>query len=196
MDKSEAGLNPRRIALHNSMKLLLSTTLFLLHTFFCISAFAEKADKDKPISLSSEKASFDDVRQIYHLEVDVLLIKGTLIIRGESADVKIDPEGYQLATIKAKPGSLASLKQKRDTGYDEYVEGFAEWIEYDAKLETATLVGKAHMNKLAGTKISDRINGDRIQYDSSNEKYQALSSASVKSTLSSRRKDQSGNIKK
>jgi lipopolysaccharide export system protein LptA len=178
------------------MKLLLSTILFVFSTFFCIPTFGEKADKDKPISLSSEKASFDDVRQIYHLEKDVLLIKGTLIIRGESAEVKIDPEGYQLATIKAKTGTLASLKQKRDTGYDEYIEGFAEWIEYDAKLETATLVGKAQMNKLAGTKISDRINGDRIQYDSANEKYQALSSALVKSTLSSRRKDLSGNIKK
>ncbi len=186
----------RRSVQASNMKLALSTTLLLLNAFFCIPAFAEKADRDKPISLSSEKASFDDVKQIYHLEKDVLLIKGTLVIRGESADVKIDPEGYQLATIKAKPGTLASLKQKRDTGYDEYVEGFAEWIEYDAKHETATLVGKAHMNKLAGTKISDKINGDRIQYDSANEKYQALSSASVKSTLSSRRKDQSGNIKK
>jgi lipopolysaccharide export system protein LptA len=189
-------LSLRRSAQPSNMKLVFSTTLFLLNAFFCIPAFAEKADRDKPISLSSEKASFDDVKQIYHLEKDVLLIKGTLVIRGESADVKIDPEGYQLATIKAKPGTLASLKQKRDTGYDEYVEGFAEWIEYDAKNETATLVGRAHMNKLAGTKISDRINGDRIQYDSGNEKYQALSSASVKSTLSSRRKDQSGNIKK
>jgi lipopolysaccharide export system protein LptA len=189
-------LSLRRRAQSNNMKLLLSTTLFLFNAFICTPAFAEKADKDKPISLSSEKASFDDVRQIYHLEKDVLLIKGTLIIRGESAEVKIDPEGYQLATIQAKPGTLASLKQKRDTGYDDYVEGFAEWIEYDAKLEKATLVGKAYMNKLTGTKISDKINGDRIQYDSANEKYQALSSAAVKSTLSSRRKDQSGNIKK
>jgi lipopolysaccharide export system protein LptA len=196
MGKLEAELSLKRRAQLNNMKLLLSTTLFLLNAFICIPAFAEKADKDKPISLSSEKASFDDVRQIYHLEKDVLLIKGTLIIRGENADVKIDPEGYQLATIKAKPGSLASLKQKRDTGYDDYVEGFAEWIEYDAKLETATLVGKALMNKLTGTKISDKVSGDRILYDSANEKYQALSSASVKSTLSSRRKDQSGNIKK
>ena len=29
---------------------------------------AERADKDKPIALSSEKASFDDVKQIYILE--------------------------------------------------------------------------------------------------------------------------------
>ena len=56
---------------------------------------AEKADKDKPIALSSDKAQFDDVNQIYHLESNVLLVKGTLIIRGEKAHIKIDPEGYQ-----------------------------------------------------------------------------------------------------
>ena len=177
------------------MKLFLSA-LFLLISVFTNLSYAEKADKDKPISLSSEKATFDDVRQIYHLEKNVLLTKGTLIIRGESAEVKIDPEGYQYATILAKPGTLASLRQKRDTALDEYTEGYAERIEYDAKQETALLIGTAHMNKLTGTKISDRINGDRIEYDSGKEKYQAASQGAVRSTLSSRRKDSLGNNKK
>lgn len=160
------------------------------------STYAEKADKDKPISLSSDKASFDDVNQIYILEKNVLLTKGTLIIRGESATIKIDPEGYQFATIIAKPGSLASLKQKRDTDFDEYTEGFAEKIDYDSKLETAILTGKARMNKLSGTKVSDQIHGDQIRYDGSSEKYHATSKNSVRSSLSSRRKEPLGNIKK
>ena len=155
---------------------------------------AEKADKDKPIALSSDKAQFDDVNQIYHLENNVLLIKGTLIIRGEKAHVKIDPEGYQLATIFAKPGGIATLRQRRDTGLDEYIEGQADWIQYDAKSETAVLVGKAKMSQLSGTKISDQVNGDRIHYDGQIEKYNALSEKLVKSTLSPRRKESSRNI--
>ena len=155
---------------------------------------AEKADKDKPIALSSDKAQFDDVNQIYHLESNVLLVKGTLIIRGEKAHVKIDPEGYQLATIFAKPGGIASLRQRRDTGLDEYIEGQADWIQYDAKSETATLVGKAKMSQLSGTKISDQVNGDRIHYDGQTEKYNALSEQLVKSTLSPRRKESPRNI--
>jgi lipopolysaccharide export system protein LptA len=171
--------------------------LVLLASFLAINfAQAEKADKDKPISLSSDKASFDDINQIYILEKNVLLTKGTLIIRGESATIKVDPEGYQFATIIAKPGSLASLKQKRDTELDEYTEGFAEKIDYDAKLETATLMGKARMNKLSGTKVSDQINGDQIKYDGSDEKYHATSNKSVRSALSSRRKEPLGNVKK
>jgi lipopolysaccharide export system protein LptA len=172
--------------------------ILILVLSFSVTNFAqaEKADKDKPISLSSDKASFDDINQIYILERNVLLTKGTLIIRGENATIKIDPEGYQFATIIAKPGSLASLKQKRDTEFDEYTEGFAERIDYDAKHETATLIGKARMNKLSGTKVSDQIHGDQIQYDGSDEKYQANSKNSVRSALSSRRKEPLGNIKK
>lgn len=158
--------------------------------------FAERADKDKPIALSSEKASFDDVRQIYILENNVLLIKGTLIIKGDKATVKVDPEGYQFATIIAKPDSLANLKQKRDTGDDEYIQGFGETIEYDAKTETAVLIGKAQMIQLTGIKLSDEIHGDKIHYDGITEKYYAISSESVKSMLSPRRKDNQGNTQR
>lgn len=158
-------------------------------------SFAEKSDKDKPIALSSDKAQFDDVKQIYFLEKNVLLIKGTLIIRGEKAEVKIDPEGYQLATIQALPGQLASLRQKRDTGQDSYIEGYAELIEYDAKTETAILKGRARMNQLNGTKVSDQVHGDKIHYDGNTEKYSANSKASVKTTLSPRRKELPGNPK-
>ena len=156
---------------------------------------AERADKDKPIALSSDKAQFDDVKQIYFLEKNVLLIKGTLIIRGEKAEGKIDPEGYQFATIQALPGQLASLRQKRDNGQDSYIEGHAELIEYDAKTETAILKGRAKMNQLTGTKVSDQVHGDKIHYDGNTEKYTADSKASVKTTLSPRRKELPGNSK-
>jgi lipopolysaccharide export system protein LptA len=178
------------------MKPLFALKVFLM-TVIAMSmpnVQAEKADKDKPIALSSDKAQFDDVNQIYHLENNVLLIKGTLIIRGEKAHVKIDPEGYQLATIFAKPGGLASLRQRRDTGLDEYIDGQADWIQYDAKSETAILVGKAKMSQLSGTKLSDQVNGDRIHYDGQTEKYNAISEKLVKSTLSPRRKESSRNI--
>ena len=159
---------------------------------FAISAHAEKADKDKPIALSSDKAQFDDVKQIYYLERNVLLIKGSLIIRGEKAEVKIDPEGYQYVTIFAKPGELASLRQKRDTGLNDFIEGFAEWIEYDGKTEIAILHKLARMNQISGTRVTDQLNGDKIHYDGNTEKYNVVSKVSVKSTLSPRRKELTG----
>jgi len=159
---------------------------------FAISAHAEKADKDKPIALSSDKVQFDDVKQIYHLERNVLLIKGSLIIRGEKAEVKIDLEGYQYVTIFAKPGELASLRQKRDTGLNDFIEGFAEWIEYDGKTDIAILHKQARMNQISGTRVTDQLNGDKIHYDGNVEKYNVVSKAAVKSTLSPRRKELTG----
>ncbi len=177
------------------MRFSLAAHLFSLSIALCLlgtSAHAEKADKDKPIALSSDKAQFDDVKQIYFLERNVLLIKGSLIIKGEKAEVKIDPEGYQYVTIFAKPGQLASLRQKRDTGLNDFIEGFAEWIEYDGKTEIAILHKQARMNQISGTRVTDQLNGDKIHYDGNTEKYNVISNASVKSTLSPRRKELTG----
>jgi lipopolysaccharide export system protein LptA len=159
---------------------------------FKIPAHAERADKDKPIALSSDKAQFDDVKQIYYLERNVLLIKGSLIIKGEKAEVKIDPEGYQFVTIFAKPGELASLRQKRDTGFNDFIEGFAELIEYDGKTDIAILQKRARMNQISGTRVADQLHGDKIHYDGNTEKYNVVSKVSVKSTLSPRRKELTG----
>jgi lipopolysaccharide export system protein LptA len=159
---------------------------------FTIPAHAERADKDKPIALSSDKALFDDVKQIYYLERNVLLIKGSLIIKGEKAEVKIDPEGYQFVTIFAKPGEQASLRQKRDTGFNDFIEGFAELIEYDGKTDIAILQKQARMNQISGTRVTDQLNGDKIHYDGNTEKYNVVSKVSVKSTLSPRRKELTG----
>ena len=67
------------------MRFRLAAHLFSLTIglgLLAIPAHAEKADKDKPIALSSDKAQFDDVKQIYYLERNVLLIKGALISKG------------------------------------------------------------------------------------------------------------------
>ena len=79
---------------------------------------------------------------------------------------------------------------------DAVIQGFGEKIEYDAKTETAILIGNAQMNQLAGTKLSDDIHADKIHYDGITEKYHAISSEAVKSMLSPRRKDNQGNTQR
>jgi lipopolysaccharide transport protein LptA len=131
---------------------------------FTIPAHAERADKDKPIALSSDKALFDDVKQIYYLERNVLLIKGSLIIKGEKAEVKIDPEGYQFVTIFAKPGEQASLRQKRDTGFNDFIEGFAELIEYDGKLpKHHSLLPNQKIGRDYSKKYTLTLNYDKVK---------------------------------
>jgi lipopolysaccharide export system protein LptA len=159
----------------------------LFAVMLSLPVLAERADKEKPIALSSDKASFDDVSQTYLLEENVFLVKGTMIIKGAKANVKVDPEGYQLADVYAKQGEVATLKQKKDSGIEEYIQGFADWIHYDAKRESATLTGNAKMWQLVKTKVFDEIVGDKIYYDAIAETYSATSKINVKSVLSPRR---------
>ena len=61
---------------------------------------------------------------------NVVVTKGTIIIRGARIDVRQDPDGYQYGVVTAAPGKLAYYKQKRDAGTDEWIEGESEVIEY------------------------------------------------------------------
>ncbi|MDL2358546.1 MAG: lipopolysaccharide transport periplasmic protein LptA [Pseudomonadota bacterium] len=131
-------------------------------------AFAERADSNKPTEILADSASDDDVKQIRTLTGNVVLTRGTLIVKAGKAVVKTDPEGYSFATFTAAPGSLATFRQKRDGG-DFWVEGQAERIEYDNKLEVVKLYSNAKLTKLEGTKLTDEVEGAFISYDSRKE---------------------------
>ena len=66
----------------------------LLAACFIANVHAEKADQDKPVVLEAEKVSVNDVQQVYELDGQVLLTKGSILITGEKGNIKVDPEGY------------------------------------------------------------------------------------------------------
>ncbi len=135
-------------------------------------AHAERADQTKPLVLEADTASYDDLKQIYILTGNVVLTKGTMVLKSHMAEVRTDPEGYQYAVATAKAGDLAYIRQKRDTP-NEYMEGWAERIEYDGKQDVSKLIRKARMARLEGTTIADEIRGALITYDSRNAFYTA-----------------------
>jgi lipopolysaccharide export system protein LptA len=135
-------------------------------------ALAERADKDKPLVLEANNASYDDVKQIYTLTGNVVLTKGTMVLKSDAAQIRTDPEGYQYAVATANPGRQAYIRQKRD-GVDEYIDGWGDRIEYDGKQEMSKLIGHARAARIAGAKTLDEIRGAVITYDSRNEYYTA-----------------------
>ena len=143
-------------------------------------AHAERADQTKPLVLEADNASYDDLKQIYVLTGNVVLTKGTMVLRSHTAEVRTDPEGYQYAVAIAKPGELAYIKQKRDTP-NEYMEGWAERIEYDGKREVSKLIRQARMARLEGSTVADEIRGALITYDSRNAFYTASGGAAAAS---------------
>lgn len=136
------------------------------------TAHAERADRDKPMTIEADAASYDDLQQLYKLSGNVVLTKGTMVLRSETAEVRIDPEGYQYATANGTGNKLAFIRQKRE-GLNQFIEGNAETIVYDGKAETSRLTNRARMSRLEGTVLADEIRGKEITYDSKAEFYTA-----------------------
>ncbi len=129
---------------------------------------AEKADREKPVNIEADRMSYDDLRQINIFEGNVTLTQGTLVIRADKLTVKQDPEGFQRGTAEKGPGGFAYFKQKREA-MEEYVEGWGERIEYDAKSEKAELFTRARIVRGA-----DEVRGSVITYDGRSEFYNVI----------------------
>lgn len=135
------------------------------------SAMAEKADSNKPTEIFADSASDDDVKQIRTLTGNVILTRGTLVMKAGKAVLRVDPEGYQFVTFTATPGTVATFRQKRDGGPDLWVEGQAERIEYDSKTETVTFTGAAVLRRYKGAQLNDETAGSVITYNGSNDTF-------------------------
>ena len=132
------------------------------------SAWAEKADRLKPMNVESDAMRYDDLKQTNVFTGRVVMNKGTIVIRGARVDVRQDAEGNQFGVVTAEPGKLAYFKQKRD-GVDEYIEGEGETIEYSSKLDNVRFIKRAVMRRLVGSKVNDEVTGGVIVYDNTTD---------------------------
>lgn len=128
-------------------------------------AFAEKADREKPINIEANRVTVDDAKQIATFTGDVVMTQGTLVIRGSRMQVQQDSNGFKSGVAW---GDLAYFKQKRE-GYDEYIEGWAERIEYDGRSDRVQMFVRASMKK-----GGDEVHGNYISYDGNTEFFQVV----------------------
>jgi lipopolysaccharide export system protein LptA len=136
--------------------------VFVGFTFLGLSsqAFAEAADRDKPIDLEADSVKVDDAKQTSTYTGNVILTQGTLIIRADRLIVREDKEGFQHSTSLGNP---TTFKQKRE-GKNEYMEGSAQRIEYDGRMDKVQLYTKAWVKR-----GEDIVHGDYIMYDANAE---------------------------
>jgi lipopolysaccharide export system protein LptA len=141
--------------------------ILFLSWLFChaIFAYAEKADREKPIDLEADTVSVDDAKKTSTYTGNVVLTQGTLIIRGDKLIVREDANGFQHSTSIGNP---TTFKQKRD-GKDEYMEGSARRIEYNGRMDKVQLYTKAWVKR-----GEDIVHGDYIMYDANAEYAQVI----------------------
>lgn len=129
------------------------------------ASHAEKADRGKPINLEADRVTVDDAKQVSTFEGNVVLTQGTLVIRGDRMQVRQDNDGFKHGTAW---GKLAYFRQKRE-GFDEYIEGWAERIEYDGRADKMQMFIRASMKR-----GEDEVRGNYISYDAATEFFQAI----------------------
>jgi lipopolysaccharide export system protein LptA len=152
--------------------------LLMLSTTIAGVVHAEKADSDKPTNVEADQMHYDDVKQINTFTGNVVLTRGTLVMRAYKLIVFQDPAGYQFATMLGPTGGVATFRQKRDAGPNQWIEGEAARIEYDGKTEMVKLFSKAKMRRLEGSKPTDEVEGEFISYDSRAEFFTVNNTAS------------------
>ena len=133
------------------------------------AAHAEKADRLKPLNVEADlPGKIDLINQFVVFNGNVVVTKGTMVIRAARIEVRETPDGYHTAVAFGSPGHPATFRQKRD-GVDEYIEGEAERLEYDGKSDTVRFVNRASVRRLRGATVADEITGNLVTYDSLSE---------------------------
>lgn len=151
-------------------RFLLRSLLFsaLCAPSLLLPAWAVQADRNQPIHIEADSMRYDDAHQTSVFTGNVVVTKGTLVLRAATVDVRQAPDGYQYATAIAAPGQLATFQQQLDSAPgqpSQVMDGAAQRIEYDGKTNVVTFRGQAMLSRLVDGKLTDRSQGNVIAYN-------------------------------
>lgn len=128
-------------------------------------AWAEKADRNLPLNAEADALRYDDARQTSVFTGNVVITKGTIIIRGNQVEVRQDTQGNQFGVVHGTPGFF---RQKRE-GVDEFIEGTGLRIDYDSRADTVKFTGNAVLKRFKGTQLNDETSGNVIVYNNTTD---------------------------
>lgn len=123
-------------------------------------AAAERTDRDKPTQLEANRMSADDARKVSIFEGNVVLTKGTITLRGERVVVRVDPEGFQHATVTGNP---VRFRQKGDPAAGRpgvWTEAEAQRLEIDERNDRIELFERARVMR-----DQDEVRGEYVLLD-------------------------------
>jgi len=146
---------------NNSLIAALAAAFLMLPA---VAAFAEKADKDKPMNIEANRMSSDEARRMSIFEGGVVLTKGTIVVRADRIVVHQDADGFQLTTAYGKPVRFRQKADRKDNKEGAWTEGEALRIEIDDRNERIELFERARVSR-----DQDVVNGEYIFLDQRTE---------------------------
>ncbi len=133
------------------------------------TAHAERGDRLKPLNVEADQTGRVDLQnQVVTFTGNVVVSKGTMVIRASRIEVRQTTGGYDTAVAFGAPGKPATFRQKRD-GVDEFITGEADRLEYDGRADQIRFITNAAVRRLRGATVADEINGNLVTYDSTTE---------------------------
>ncbi|VCU71777.1 Lipopolysaccharide export system protein LptA precursor [Pigmentiphaga humi] len=157
---------------HRIFRLATHAVLALAAAAGAGQAVAARADNAQPTTVDADSLRYDDLKQTSIFTGNVVLTKGSLILRADRMELREDAEGYQFGVATANGGKLVNVRQRRE-GTDEYIEGVAERVEYDGRNELIHFISKAIVKRLACEQMVDEVRGQRVTYNQRTETYTA-----------------------
>ena len=124
--------------------------------------WSEKADREKPINIEANSAHMDDKTSTAIFEGNVVLTQGTLMIKADTLTVLQENDEFKQGIAL---GTRAYFRQKRE-GYEDYIEGEAHRIEFDALTDQLTMTTNAKL-----WREGDEVQGNFIHYDAVTETF-------------------------
>jgi lipopolysaccharide export system protein LptA len=144
-------------------------TCCALSILLALSAQAERADALKPVNMTYNAIHIDEVARNSVATGNVVIVRGTMVVNAERAEVKEAADGYRTFILTAAPGKLVTFRQKRDGGADLWSEGQAERMEYDERKDVINLYLQAMIRQLEGKKVMQQMEQAYISFDNRNE---------------------------
>jgi len=155
--------DPQRRLLTSPLWQVLTLVMF---TSVCMSANADRADRDQPVNIEADSVEIDDKKQEAVFSGGVVLTQGTLMLKADRIVVKQSESGFQSGVAYGKP---AYFRQKRE-GYDDFIEGEAERLVYNGEAEKIELFTKAKLKR-----GGDEVRGAYISYNALTEFFEVNS---------------------
>jgi lipopolysaccharide export system protein LptA len=134
-------------------------------------AHAEKADREKPIHLEADTVTIDDIKKVSVYQGNVILSQGTMMVRADWVQVTQNAEGLDKVNATGRP---VAFRQKMD-GSEEYIEGFADRVEFDGVTRQLELIGQARLRR-----GSDELRGTQISYNANTEFFKVVGQPDAK----------------
>lgn len=156
----------KSMPLHPYLRRAVPWAACLTAALWCAGAAqAEKNDRNLPLNAEADALRHDDARQTSVFTGNVVITKGTILIRGNQVEVRQDAQGNQFGIVHGTPGFF---RQKRDN-VEEFIEGTGTRIDYDSKADTVKFTGNAVLRRFKGTQLNDETTGNVIVYNNTTD---------------------------